>query len=88
MNDLNKHEDRILRILDEVIENKSELKTPMESLVNHLHGLGIIGNEEKDKIVSAIKITLDDLGEKSVHISGAYSDIKSISSIIKKIFNL
>lgn len=88
MSELIKYEDRILKILDEVIENKTELKTPMESLVNHLHGLGIIGNEEKDKIVSAIKITLDDLGEKSVHISGAYSDIKSIGSIIKKIFNL
>lgn len=88
MSDLIKYEDRILKILDEVIENKTKLRTPMESLVNHLHGLGIIGNEEKDKIVNAIKITLDDLGEKSVHISGAYSDIKSIGSIIKKIFNL
>lgn len=82
------YDERIVQILDDVVENKENLKTPMVSLVEHIHGLGIIGNEKRDVIRSAIIKTLDTFGEKTVHLTGAYSDVKTIGGILGKIFNI
>lgn len=87
MSKVTKYEDRILGIIDRAIENKEELKTPILSLVNHVHELGIVGDEDEKKIVAVIQKALDDLGEKSVHVTGAYRDAQTIKGVLKKIFN-
>jgi trimethylamine:corrinoid methyltransferase-like protein len=81
-----KYEERILSVLDSLVENRQNLKTPIESLLEHIHALGIVGDEKQEVIRSAVLKVLDECGEKVEHIDGAYKDLRKIGSILKDIF--
>lgn len=95
MNDSNKEngafkleeaDKRIYSILTSVRDNIEDLKTPVTSILEHVHQLGITGNEDTEEIKKACIKTLDYFKESSGHVAGIVDDSKKISGVLKRMF--
>lgn len=83
---IKENDDRIFEILKSIHENVEDLKVPVSSLIERVHGLGIIGDENTDKIQAACVKVIDSIRSSAGCFSGAVTDAKEVSKIFKKMF--
>lgn len=82
------YDTRIFYIIKSVADNVDDLKVPVESIISRIHRLGIIGNEDTDRIKQVASDVISVIKNDTTEISGLREDVGSIGSILSKMFKL
>jgi hypothetical protein len=78
---------RIQEIAESFQANADSLKVPLDSILQRLHRLGVTGKETDAELRKFVSGAIDYLRDGAKELNGAYADVKTVGSIIDKIFN-